>query len=387
MNIIIKVTILIGSLIMTVACQQKEYDVVPLSYTEQVSFYQEKAKLGDGRALFELSKLYSLGMGVEKNKFESMKLLKASAAKNYWDAHMALYRAYKNGQQGPYGTAVIEKDLALSEKFKNLAISELKNAAESDDPIALYNLGRHYENGRLGLDTDLVKAGKLYNKAIEEFKQQAEAGNAEAQMYLGAFYKRGKAFLVEDKVVARNWFEKAVASQYPGSYTSVVSTLDDDKSVLAIDILRKGAELGDYAAQEKLGFILDDTDIKAATNWFEQARKQKRFNTLTSTIANNYLEMKDYDKAVEWFFLAATEDDNKYRIDGAFWSLHRTLLTRAGLYEDNVPRDLMKQRQSEVYSSQQYKAFIRHLKTFAENCKEASDPECRSQNLLEQISH
>jgi TPR repeat protein len=63
-------------------------------------------------------------------------------------------------------------------------IQELMKRVEVHDAVAMYVLGSHYYNGKLGLQQDLAKA-------VELWKQAAKLGSNQAHFFLGVCYLEG----------------------------------------------------------------------------------------------------------------------------------------------------------------------------------------------------
>ena len=60
-----------------------------------------------------------------------------------------------------------------------------KKRMEKDDPIAIFNLGNYYQDGRFGYTQDCRKALELYHRA-------AELGDAFAYASIGYAYNNGE---------------------------------------------------------------------------------------------------------------------------------------------------------------------------------------------------
>ena len=77
----------------------------------------------------------------------------------------------------------------------------IQKRVNAGDPVAIYNLGIQYENGRCGLEKDSARAVELYERA-------AELGLKEAHYNLGVLYAEGTD-VEKDIAKAFRHFEKA----------------------------------------------------------------------------------------------------------------------------------------------------------------------------------
>lgn len=90
----------------------------------------------------------------------------------------------------------------LKDYHKNYekAFQEFKDAAEKGNPVAMYKLGRMFEEGQ-GTDINI-------DKAVEQYSKAADLGYADAQNSLALAYAEGKG-KNKDLKKAKEWFEKA----------------------------------------------------------------------------------------------------------------------------------------------------------------------------------
>jgi len=80
-------------------------------------------------------------------------------------------------------------------------IKRYKTRLKLDDPIAIYNTGNYYRDGRNGFTKD-------YTKALELWHRAAELGSAEAYCNIGVAYEHGIGVEVDMKK-AEHYFELA----------------------------------------------------------------------------------------------------------------------------------------------------------------------------------
>ena len=69
---------------------------------------------------------------------------------------------------------------------------------EAGDPIAMYNQGNYYRDGRLGFPQDV-------NKALELYHQAGELGYTEAYCFVGYAYLHGDGVEVDEKKAKHYW--------------------------------------------------------------------------------------------------------------------------------------------------------------------------------------
>jgi TPR repeat protein len=143
-----------------------------------------------------------------------------------------------------------------------------RKAADQGDTAAQLNLGIMYQTGR-GVPKDDTEAVKWYRKA-------AELGDAGAQYNLGTMYEQGLG-MPRDAGKALDWYSKAaLQGNADAQYTLGVANDAFHKDVEAAKWFRKAAEQGDVDAQIRLGVeYLRGTgvprDLIAAYMWFSLA--------------------------------------------------------------------------------------------------------------------
>ncbi|HEY3738683.1 MAG TPA: tetratricopeptide repeat protein [Bryobacteraceae bacterium] len=94
----------------------------------------------------------------------------------------------------------------------------LLERAQQGDASAQFELGKHYEAGRIGLPKDLAQATHWYREA-------AKQGEPYAEISLGIIYEFGKG-VPRDYVIAYMWFERSAAQLTGGDRESVVELRD-----------------------------------------------------------------------------------------------------------------------------------------------------------------
>jgi len=78
---------------------------------------------------------------------------------------------------------------------------KIRKLVDMDDPVAIYNMGGYYDEGRYGLHQN-------HNKALELWHRAGELGNTNAYASIGYAYKRGEGVDI-DKKKATHYYELA----------------------------------------------------------------------------------------------------------------------------------------------------------------------------------
>ncbi|MEZ5810219.1 MAG: peptidoglycan-binding protein [Rhizobiaceae bacterium] len=153
----------------------------------------------------------------------------------------------------------------------------LREAAETGDAKALYEVASRYAEGR-GVQSDLKKAAKWYRAA-------ADLGFAPAQYRIGNFYEKGLG-IERDAAKAMTWYQLA-------------------------------AEQGNASAMHNLAVLFamgagGQTDNESAARWFGKAAelgvKDSQFN-LGILSAKGVGLKQDLEASYKWFALAANTGD------------------------------------------------------------------------------
>lgn len=159
--------------------------------------------------------------------------------------------------------------------------------ADRGEPIAQYNLGLLYEDGK-GVAQDYARAADWYRRA-------AEQGHASAQLNLGHLYDQGLG-VAKDLALAADWY-------------------------------RKAAEQGDALAQDSLGYLYENgrgvpKDYAEAAAWYRKAADQGLAQAqadLGYMYEMGYGVPEDRDLALEWYRKAAAQGDED--AEEALWWL------------------------------------------------------------------
>ncbi len=154
----------------------------------------------------------------------------------------------------------------------------LADAARGGDPLALFEIGSRYTDGRGGVKTDLAAAAKWYQLA-------ADKGFAPAQYRIANLYEKGTG-VERDIAKARGYYEAA-------------------------------AEKGNASAMHNLAVLLatgaeGDPDYDAAADWFKKAADlgvaDSQFNLAILYARGNGVK-QDLEESYKWFAVAAKDGD------------------------------------------------------------------------------
>ena len=101
-------------------------------------------------------------------------------------------------------------------------LEELRRDAANGDPVAQYNLGERYAEGK-GVDQDAVEAVKWYRKASDQ-------GAALGDYGLGNAYEHG-AGVPQDQMRAAEWYRKAADKGLAKAQFSLGLAYEDGRGV------------------------------------------------------------------------------------------------------------------------------------------------------------
>lgn len=154
----------------------------------------------------------------------------------------------------------------------------LSDAAKSGDPLALFEIGARYSEGRAGVTADA-------NQALNWYQLAADRGFAPAQYRLGSMYEKGNG-VSRDADKAKQFYEQA-ASQGNANAMHNLAVL--------------------YASG-----ALGQQDYSAAANWFTKAANlgitDSQFNLAILCARGNGVP-QDLTESYKWFAIAAKGGD------------------------------------------------------------------------------
>jgi TPR repeat protein len=232
--------------------QEARTSVCPRDEKEFIAV-QQRAGANDPVAQTGLASCYDLGMHVQPNGKESIRLLTEAANQGYAPAEYELGRIYLYGRGIPidYAQALLWE----------------RKAAEQDDPRAQRDLAFMYERG-FGVAADPAQAAEWNRKA-------AMQGNAEAQLHLAKGLDEGVG-VSKDAEQARQWYGKAARQEQPAAQ---------------LELARQSAGQG---------------NCPVAVHWYEEAAGHGQTQAMYE-LGRLYLSKcgPDKDKAFRWLTIGA----------------------------------------------------------------------------------
>ncbi len=174
------------------------------------------------------------------------------------------------------------KDMALSSMKAPVSITvpaglepkALADAATKGDPLALFEIGARYTEGR-GVKADLAEAARWYRKA-------ADLGFAPAQYRIANLYEKGNG-VDRDLVKAQDYYEKAAKAGNASAMHNLAvlyATGAEGKpdTAKAVDWFKRAADLGVSDSQFNLAILYArgngiPQDLEESYKWFAIAAK------------------------------------------------------------------------------------------------------------------
>lgn len=252
--------------------------------TKAVALFSKLADQGVPAGLRTMGELHASGLaGVEKNFAKSLDYFSRAAQGNDAAAQVTLAGYYGQGVDlDPNdGTMEIAPNPAA-------ALDLYRLAARNNVPVALYNVGVHYEEGR-AVDKDPTKAFAAYLAA-------AGGGFAPAMQKAGVYYLNGAGTL-QDAVAAAGWFSRAAAAGMP-------------EGLLSLGVMSESGLLGATpdatpakAASDAYLRIIELTQVADATR-FEALLRQGGLLFRGLLVPAGEAPKPDYESAYRYFKLA-----------------------------------------------------------------------------------
>ncbi len=231
------------------------------------------------------------------------------------------------------------------------AVAWYRQAAEANDPGAMYKLALAYYEGR-GVPQDLsrtsywlTKAGDAgyaeamyrlglmyeagediprdYARAIEWYTKGAEAGHSGAMHRLGMMYYSGEG-AGRDVELGMKWLERAAeAGNTQAMYNLAVAYYNGEGSTRdyakAVEWFRKAADANDVLAMYNLALAyLDVSDYSNAMHWFGRAAEAGNVEAMYNLGVMHYKGYgaeRDYGKALHWYLKAAEGGDTSAMVN------------------------------------------------------------------------
>lgn len=262
-------TIAIAILISELAQAQKT-DACPRD-DKDFAAIQHRADANDPAAQTALASCYDLGMHVNPDGKESIRLLTQAANQGYAPAEYELGRIYLYGR-------------GINTDYAQALVWERK-AAEQGDPRGQRDLAFMYERG-FGVEADPAKAAEWNQKA-------ATQGNAEAQLHLAKALDDGSG-VNKDAQQARMWYSKAARQDQPAAQLELArESAGQGNCPVAVHWYDEAAGHGEAQAMVELGRLYlgkcgPDKD-KAFTwftlgEWFGSSESKAELERLARTI-------------------------------------------------------------------------------------------------------
>lgn len=190
--------------------------------------------------------------------------------------------------------------------------------------------------------------------AMDEIREYAETGDAYAQYCMGKIYREGK-IVIPDAEIAKAWLKQAAAQDLSSAqYALADLLLSNDLTVQDHNAgwrwMRAAAENGSCAAQYRMGKdALRSGDRESAMEWFSHAANQKS-QYAQYILGKLYLQDGESKKAVEYFSVAAAQGNTyaQYFLDrqdqlhhpSAMLAATRLFRSMANLFQDNARKQV-----------------------------------------------
>ena len=282
----------------------------------------------------------------------------------------------------------------ISNRWGNIPLEEVKQAANKGDVSAQYYVGCAYYHGngvavdlsegfkwrKMAADNGLVRAQKTvgsmyysgegvsqdYSAAAKYFLLAAENGNELAQSCIGYLYREGLG-VPKNPHESVKWYRKAAEQGIEEAQRSLGYAYETGSGVLqdyaeAARLYRLAADQGDMTAQKNLSELYYDgrgvpkseaEGLKWALKYLEQ--RDRDFNRqfqLAEQYRNGDGVPKDLAEAFKWMQLATQHDQAlNTRVSDAIYEL-------ALMYEngEGTPKDLLKSQDLMLQAAAGYQA-------------------------------
>jgi TPR repeat protein len=282
--------------------QASEYDVLTKAQAvtlEELPALEAKAQAGDPQSQTLLALAYHSGALLKNDEVEALRLLRLAAEKGYMPAEesLGIYYAAGIGMEKPDPQAALKWYTAASQK---------------GSVDATTNIGSMYASGD-GVPKDMTTA-------IQWFRQAAEAGGGAAAYDLAMIYARGDG-VPRDQQLAALWLTKAANHDFVPALRDlgIRSAYPRDGSTadvpLALQKLKRAAELGDAISQAILGDIFSNgelmkPDYQQAANYYkmaaDQGQRDGEFGLAVRYVTGQGMPL-DRAEAQRWFKAAAEQ--------------------------------------------------------------------------------
>jgi len=236
---------------------------------EALKDLQHAADAGSSEGAHRLGLVFAEALaGVPRNDRRAAELFEKAANAGHLRAEINIGILYMRGQG-------VSRDLVQARAW-------LEKAAASDNPEALYALGRAMETGEGNALADPLRAADLYRRA-------AEKGNALAALRYGLALMDGVG-AKRDAAAAQRWLIQAQESGVP------------EAALALADMSARTPPSRDKAANEKI--------LRLAVSWYEVAARagvpSAQFKLANAYLAGAGVE-RDAAKAQNWYLRAAQQ--------------------------------------------------------------------------------
>jgi len=190
--------------------------------------------------------------------------------------------------------------------------------------------------------------------AMDEIREYAETGDAYAQYCMGKIYREGK-IVIPDAEIVKAWLKQAAAQDLSSAqYALADLLLSNDLTVQDHNAgwrwMGAAAENGNSAAQYRMGKdALRNGDRESAADWFHRAADQGS-QYAQYMLGKLYLQDGESEKAIEYFSMAASLGNTyaQYFLDrqdqlhhpSAMLAATRLFQSMANLFQDNARKQV-----------------------------------------------
>ncbi|KAG0232975.1 hypothetical protein BGW42_007788 [Actinomortierella wolfii] len=222
--------------------------------TLAVEWYRKAEQQGHPSGLVAMGRMYKRGGGgLPKDTRQALALFQKAADRNWPDAHYELGLMYEKG-------VGVDKSDAMAFKLYTTASNN-----RNDD--ALYRLGLMWIEGRGGGDFAGFFSSPNPFSGVPMVQKAAENGHAEAIVSMGAFHLTGLPPMIErNEAMAMIWFRKGAALGDPAAQNAVGYMYLEGKGVaqddqLALKYFQLSADQGDSSGLCSLGELYEQGRI------------------------------------------------------------------------------------------------------------------------------
>lgn len=309
-----------------IGCMYYSGEGVEKNYAVAASYFMNLANKNYADAQLMLGKLYEHGHGVEKNQDEAMSWYLKAVALGSVEAIVriaALHRDRKNYQEAInyYQMAILKNNATAEEQLATMyyngqgvekdtvqAIALYQSSAQKGNAVALYHLGQMYYYGLVNQTID-------YKNALDCFNQGAKKGNSSSMLRLANMYDKG-LYVQKDVYQAIAWYKKAADLNNLSAQLALADIyLSKRKPKDAFSLYEKAAIQKNPQALFNLGNLYRygrgcEKNISKAISSFEEAAFNE-YHEAPFALGKLYADLKEYDKASEWFLKAAVKGDSR----------------------------------------------------------------------------